>query len=127
MPLIHISHAAGKSENYVSALSNGVHNALVEAFGIPSDDYFQTLTQHVPKAGLRFPSSFLGIEHGSEMVFVQITAAEGRSIEQKKALYKAIVDQLETNAGVPRSDVLINIIETKRENWSFGNADAPFA
>jgi 4-oxalocrotonate tautomerase len=127
MPLVRISHVAGKSENYVSALSEGVHRALVKAFGIPEDDFFQILTEHVPNSALRYPKSFLGIEHGNEVVFVQITAAEGRTTEQKRALFGAIVDLLESNPGVPRADVIINLIETKRENWSFGNGEVPFA
>jgi phenylpyruvate tautomerase PptA (4-oxalocrotonate tautomerase family) len=127
MPLIRISHAAGKSEADSTALSQGVHRALVDAFGIPEDDFFQIVTEHVPAKGLLYPKSFLGIDHGDEVVFVQVTAAEGRSTDQKKALYKAIVDNIERDAGVPRQDVIINIVETKRENWSFGNGAAPFA
>ncbi len=127
MPLVRISHASGKSEGYADALSKGVHSALVQAFTIPEDDYFQILTEHLPSKELRFPKSFLGIDHGEEIVFVQITAAEGRSVEQKKALYTAIVNQLSEKPGVPKSDVIINLVETKRENWSFGNGDAPFA
>lgn len=127
MPLVRISHVTAKSEDYVSALSEGVHDALVKTFGIPEDDFFQILTEHVPNSGLRYPRSFLGIEHGNEVVFVQITAAEGRTTEQKKALFRAMADRLESNPGVPRADVIINLIETKRENWSFGNGEAPFA
>ena len=127
MPYVQISHNADKSDDYVSALSEGVHIALVDAFGIPVEDYFQVLSGHVPQKGIRHPKSFLGIDHGDEMVFVQITAAEGRSTEQKKALFKAIVDQLAKNPGVSPADVMINLVETKRENWSFGNGQAPFA
>ena len=127
MPLVRISHATDKTENYAEALSLGVHRALIDAFGIPENDYFQIITEHLPAKGLRYPKSFLGIDHGEEVVFVQITAAEGRSTEQKKALYSAIVDRLSENPGVEKSDIIINLVETKRENWSFGNGDAPFA
>jgi hypothetical protein len=29
--------------------------------------------------------------------------------------------------GVTENDVIINLVETARENWSFGNGLAPFA
>ena len=127
MPLVRISHPSGKTDEYANALSNGVHTALIQAFGIPEDDYFQIVTEHLTGKELRYPESFLEIEHGKEVVFIQITAAEGRSVDQKKALYRMIVEQLHKYADVPRSDVIINLLETKRENWSFGNGDAPFA
>jgi len=127
MPLVRIFHVAGKPDGYSDALSQGVHRAMIDTFGIPEDDFFQVVTEHVPAHGLRFPKSFLGIAHGDAVVFVQITAAEGRTTEQKKALYAGIVDRLAAEPGVPREDVIISVVETKRENWSFGNGEAPFA
>lgn len=50
-----------------------------------------------------------------------------KGAEQKKALYKALVGNLARDAGVPAADVIINLVETRRENWSFGNGEAPFA
>ena len=73
-----------------------------------------------------WPDSFLGIAHGDLVAFIQITCAEGRSVEQKKALFAAIAANL-AHAGIPENDVIINLVETARENWSFGNGLAPFA
>lgn len=61
------------------------------------------------------------------MVFVQITCAEGRTIDQKKALYARIAEKLSADARIRKEDVIINLVETRRENWSFGNGLAPFA
>lgn len=127
MPLVRISHTAIKPASYITALSQGVHRAMVETFNVPADDFFQIVTEHTAGTGLVGPQAFLGIQHKPDMVFVQITCAEGRSTEQKKALYMRIVDTLHADAGVRREDVIINLIETKRENWSFGNGIAPFA
>ena len=126
MPLVRISYADHSGAIDEKAISEGVHNALIRAFGIPEDDYFQILEPHLNGVGLVGPESFLGIEHGPFITFVQITAAEGRSTEQKRALYRQIVENLET-CGLHRADIVINLIETKRENWSFGNGEAPFA
>jgi 4-oxalocrotonate tautomerase len=127
MPLVRISHTAGKSASFGPALSAGVHRALMAAFNVPADDYFQVVTEHLPAAGIVGPKAFLGINHTEDLVVVQITCAEGRSLDQKKALYASIADHLASDAGVRREDVIINLIETKRENWSFGNGIAQFA
>jgi 4-oxalocrotonate tautomerase len=127
MPLVRISHISNKPAAYSQALSQGVHRALMDAFGVPQDDYFQIVTEHVASSGLIGPSSFLGIAHTAELVFVQITCAEGRSLEQKKMLYAQIASNLAKDASVRQEDVIINLVETKRENWSFGNGLAQFA
>jgi 4-oxalocrotonate tautomerase len=128
MPLVRISLPAGKTADHVSALSRGVHHAMVETFNVPADDFFQVVTEHAVGSGLIGPEAFLGIEHTADMVFVQITCAEGRTTDQKRALYAKIADNLSAGgAGPRRQDVIINLVETKRENWSFGNGIASFA
>jgi 4-oxalocrotonate tautomerase len=126
MPLVRISHITGKSAAQITAMSQGVHGAMVETFNVPNDDYFQIVTEHTPTSGLIGPSTFLGISHTADFVFVQITCADGRTVEQKKALYAAIAANLSREAAVRTEDVIINLVETKRENWSFGNGIASF-
>ncbi|KKJ78200.1 4-oxalocrotonate tautomerase [Kiloniella litopenaei] len=127
MPFVRIHHPSGNDPLYPTALSKGVHRALVDVFGIPQDDYFQALTSHNAGTELIGPAEFMGITHSDDLVIIQITCAEGRTTEQKKALYEAIAENVSNDAGVPRDDVIINLVETKRENWSFGNGHAPFA
>jgi len=126
MPLVRISHVEGKPAAFGAELSQGVHRAMVETFNVPADDYFQIVTDHAATSGVIGPETFLGIAHSPDLVMVQITCAEGRTSEQKKALYRAISENL-ASTGVRREDVIINLVETKRENWSFGNGEAPFA
>jgi phenylpyruvate tautomerase PptA (4-oxalocrotonate tautomerase family) len=45
----------------------------------------------------------------------------------KRALYKAIADGLHERLGVRREDVFISLVETRKENWSFGNGVAQYA
>lgn len=127
MPLVRISHVGHKSPDFGAKLSLAVHHALVETFNVPADDYFQIVTEHVPGAGLVGPAEFLGIAHTSELVFIQITCAEGRPTVLKKALYARIADNVSASGYVRREDVVINLVETKRENWSLGNGTASFA
>ncbi len=52
---------------------------------------------------------------------------DGRAVDQKKAFYKAINDGLVKAVGIRPEDVLINLIEVRPENWSFGNGLATYA
>jgi phenylpyruvate tautomerase PptA (4-oxalocrotonate tautomerase family) len=56
-----------------------------------------------------------------------MTLNEGRALEVKKAFYKAVADGLHTRVGLRREDVFINLVEVKKENWSFGNGEAQYA
>lgn len=127
MPLVRIAHAADKPAATSKALSVAVHRSLVETFGVPEDDYFQIVTDHAAGIGIVSATNFLGIEHTPDLVIVQITCAEGRTKEQKLALYRAIASKAAEAAQIRSDDVIINLIETKRENWSFGGGLAPFA
>lgn len=127
MPIVRISHVTGKTAEAVTAISHGVHRAMVETFDVADDDYFQIITEHAATTGLVGPSVFLGIRHTGDFVFVQITCAEGRPTDQKRALYGWIADYLHAGCAVRREDVIVNLVETKRENWSFENGLASFA
>ena len=58
---------------------------------------------------------------------IQITVNNTRTIEQKKALYKRIAEELAESPGLRREDVFINLVEVPKENWSFGNGIAQYA
>ena len=127
MPLVRISHSNKVNTAVRNTLSVGVHRALLTTFDVPEDDYFQVITEHTEQDGLLGPHQFLGIAHTNNLVFVQITCSPGRSIEKKRALYSAIAKNLSTDTGVRVEDIIINLVETARENWSFGNGIASYA
>ncbi|MDM0078885.1 tautomerase family protein [Variovorax sp. J2P1-59] len=52
---------------------------------------------------------------------------EGRTIEQKRAFYKAIATGLNERLQMRLGDVFINLVEVRKENWSFGNGEAQYA
>ncbi len=45
----------------------------------------------------------------------------------KKAFYAAVADGLHERVGLRREDVVIGLVEVKKENWSFGNGEAQYA
>jgi 4-oxalocrotonate tautomerase len=60
-------------------------------------------------------------------VFIQITLNTGRTVDQKRAFYKAIADRLHERLSLRREDVFIGLVEVSKENWSFGNGEAQYA
>jgi 4-oxalocrotonate tautomerase len=98
---------------------------MVKAIGIPEGDRFQVITEH--GSDLIYDPDYLNIHRTDGIVMIQITLASGRTVEQKKALFKTIADLLHSEHGVRQEDVLINLVETSRENWSFGNGIAQYA
>jgi 4-oxalocrotonate tautomerase len=115
----------GKSAQYRRALADGVHQAMVEAIDAPAQDRFQVITEHSAN-DLIYDPSYLGIERGDEIVMVQITLSAGRKPPQKRKLYQRIVENFQKNPGVRPQDVVINLVETAWENWSFGNGEAQY-
>ena len=126
MPLVRVDVLEGRSPEELSAIGDGVHRALVEAIGIPPPDRFQVLARH-PEGGLVFDRHYLGIARTDGVVLIQITMSLGRSLEQKKNHYQAIVRHLAEKPGVRPEDVFVNLVEVAKENWSFGNGIAQYA
>ena len=48
-------------------------------------------------------------------------------VEMKKAFFKRIADDLHNQLKVRREDVIINIVEVAKDNWSFGGGVAQYA
>ena len=124
MPLARIDLIKGKPESYRQAIGEAVYQALL-SIGVPENDRFQVVTEHDP-ANFIFAKSYLGVEHTSDLVMIQITFNEGRTTAQKQALFAAIANNIQTATGLPISDVFVNLVEVKRENWSFGNGIAQY-
>lgn len=119
MPLVRITLAEGKSADYRRAIADGVHRALVSAAAVPADDRFQVVEQ-VPADALVWDPAYLGQQRTKDVVFVQVFLNVGRTTEVKKTLYAAIANELAAAPGVRREDVLVNLVEVAKENWSFG-------
>jgi 4-oxalocrotonate tautomerase len=125
MPLVRIDLRKGKDAAYRRDVGHAVYDALVSV-GVPKNDRFQVVGEHEIDDFL-FDPDYLGIHRSDDLVMIQITWNEGRTVEQKKALYKAIADRLAAKPGIRPEDVLINLVEVKKENWSFGNGIAQYA
>lgn len=125
MPFVRIDLRKGKSAEYRQHVGQVVYDALL-GVGVPENDRFQAIQEHEAD-GLVFDPGYLGIARTDDFIAIQITWNEGRSTEQKRALYRAIADGLHAAVGLRREDVFINLVEVKKENWSFGNGEAQYA
>ncbi|UUP16571.1 tautomerase family protein [Nitratireductor thuwali] len=126
MPLCHISLRAGKSEAYRQAIFDGLYRALRDTFDVPEDDQFMTITEH-EGANFRYGASYLGIARSDDLVVIQITANNTRTLEQKKALFRRIAELLGETPGIRPEDVFVSLVEVKKENWSLGHGLAQYA
>ena len=126
MPLIHIAMRAGKPAAYRQAIFDMLYRAMRETFNVPEDDQFMTLTEH-DAANFRYSPSYLGVARSDDVVFIQITANNTRTLEQKKALFQRIAQLLGESPGLRPEDVFVNLVEVAKENWSFGHGLAQYA
>ena len=95
------------------------------AVGVPANDRFEVVSEH-DAGNFLFDPNYLGIDRSDDLVIIQITWNEGRTVDQKKSLYKAIADGLGKAPGIRSEDVFINLVEVKKENWSYGNGEAQY-
>lgn len=126
MPLVRISLLRGKREGFGRQVGGVVYRAMREALNVPDKDNFQLISEHTPES-LVYDPSYLDIERSDGFIAIQITLNEGRSLEMKKAFYRRVAEDLRLELDVRPQDVFINLVEVKKENWSFGNGIAQYA
>jgi 4-oxalocrotonate tautomerase len=126
MPLIRVDLRRGKPAAYRKAILDGIYQAMLSAFEVPVDDRFMVISEH-DEPNFSYSKSYLGISHTDDLVMIQITANNTRTVAQKKAFYRQIVENLKADPGVRPEDVIINLVEVAKENWSFGNGIASYA
>ena len=123
MPFVRISLPKKLSLETKNNISEAVHKSLIEEFNIPVDDYFHVI-EELETYQIKYPKSYLGISHSEEIVYVQITAGQGRTLEQKRKLYHQIATRISNSTEITINNVIIVLLENNGlENWSFGNGE----
>lgn len=121
MPMSRVSLLKGKSPEYLQALSDALHQALVDAYEVPLKDRFQIIQQHDANE-LVFDRDYLshqGKPRSDDFVLIQITAGRERSAATKQAFYQRLVSLLAESPGLRAEDVMVIINTTAAEDWSF--------
>lgn len=126
MPLVRIDLARGKTEHYRRSVGEIVYEAMIATLNVPADDRFQIIAEH-SNSDFIIDRTYLGVARTDDVIVIQVTLNAGRTIELKRAFYKAVADGLHERLQLRREDVFINLVETAKENWSFGNGEAQYA
>lgn len=127
MPLVRIDVAAHTPSDTVATIGDVIYEAMLSTANVPEHDRFQIVHRHASQELIYPAAGYLGVTYTPDIVFIQITWNEGRSIDVKKAFYKAVAQGIHDRTGLRQEDIWINLVEVKRENWSFGNGDMQYA
>lgn len=123
MPFCRISLQRGQRPEYLKALSDSLHQALVETFDVPAEDRFQVIHQHA-LGELIFDPHYLGGPRSGNFILITVTAGRRRSRESKQAFYRKLADLLADAPGIRPQDVMVVINTTEAEDWSFSDGIA---
>ena len=125
MPLVYVTLAEGTtSQDQRAQIGDGIYRALIDVANVPEDDRFQVINE-VRSANLIYSPDYMGFDRSPSVVFIQIFFNAGRSVDVKQALYARIAENLGT-AGVRGDDIVINLVEVPKENWSFGRGELSY-
>ena len=120
MPFQRIDVSTARPPEVRKRLADAVHRALVETISVPAEDRFQVVTAHPPGG-----TDDDGAHGGADPVLVQVTLSRGRTTTQKQALFRRMAELVQ-EAGVPANELVVNLVEVGREDWSFGNGIAQY-
>jgi hypothetical protein len=124
MPLLRFDLIEGRSAGELKALLDAAHRAMLAAFKVPARDRYQIVTEH--KAGhMIVEDTGLGIPRTDRVVFLQVTSRP-RGRAAKEAFYRLLAEELEKSCGLAPSDLVVSIVESTDEDWSFGHGRAQF-
>lgn len=126
MPLVRISLMKGRPAGFGRKVGAIVYETMMATINVQAHDNFQIITEHDPE-GLVYDPEYLNLARTDEVVFIQITLNEGRSVEMKKTFYRTLAERLNRELGLRKEDIFIGLVEVKKENWSFGNGIGQYA
>jgi hypothetical protein len=114
----------GRSPDQIKALLDATHRALIAAFKIPARDRYQIVHEHPPSQFVAEDTG-LGITRTRSCVVIQVTTRP-RGLKAKEIFYQLLCRELQATCGLSPSDVVVSIVTTTDEDWSFGNGRAQF-
>lgn len=119
MPFVNIYLRAGKPAAYVQALSEAVHQAMVQTIDCPPEVRFHTVHELQPHQLIVHPS-YKGVQRSEAVVMLHMILKTGRTTAQKQALYTRIATLLFERCGLRSDDIVAVITENQADDWYFG-------
>lgn len=125
MPLVRISVHQTVPDESLKTIADAVYEAMRETIGIPEGDRFMVATPHIPEE-LFIDPHFMGMNRTEQFILVHIFLSQGRSVEQKQALFKSIAVKLQQALDISTDDVMTVLTENTYVDWSFGKGEAQY-
>jgi phenylpyruvate tautomerase PptA (4-oxalocrotonate tautomerase family) len=120
MPIVRVSLLRGRPPEYLSAVSNAIHETLMDVYGLDPGDKFQMIHQHDP-GELIFDQNFGGGPRSNDFMFINITGGIERTVAMKQKFFKRLVHLLQERAGVRPEDVYILLQTVSPSDISFAS------
>src|SRR6185503_17657886 len=98
MPLVRIDVEKGRTPEELRKLADTVQDVMLDVFAAPPRDRYQIITEH-PEGHIIAEDTGLGLERSQGIVIIQIFQ-QGRSNEQKIAMYAELAKRLEAECEV---------------------------
>jgi phenylpyruvate tautomerase PptA (4-oxalocrotonate tautomerase family) len=92
-------------------LSDAIHSAVVEALAYPPEKRFHRFV------GLSNEDFIYPPDRSDRYIILEISLFEGRSVEAKKSLIRALYLHIVKATGITAQDIEITLFETPRHNW----------
>jgi phenylpyruvate tautomerase PptA (4-oxalocrotonate tautomerase family) len=127
MPLARIDVNKDAPPERIKVVSEAIYSAMIDIAKVPLHDKFQVVTRHAADEIIYPNEGYLGLTYTSDLILIQITWIGGRSIEVKKKFYQRIADEVHERAHVRKEDIWISLVDSAREDWSFGNGEMQYA
>ena len=126
MPVFHFHVPHGFSVAKKINMADAANRALHEGWGVPKGDRFITITEH-KEGELHIDPTFMDMERSKDAIILEVLIGAHRPLDQKKTLFKFLVQYLAEMASVRPEDVFIAAIPVPNENFSFGKGEAQLA
>ena len=127
MPLVRIDLNKDAPAERVRIVSQAVYGAMTEIANVPINDKFQVVTRHSADEIIYPEEGYLGVQYSPDLIIIQVTWVGGRSTDVKKKFYRHIADEIHAKQGVRKQDIWISLVDSGREDWSFGNGEMQYA
>jgi phenylpyruvate tautomerase PptA (4-oxalocrotonate tautomerase family) len=124
MPLVRIDVHKGRTPAELRKLADTIQDVMLDVFAAPPRDRYQIITEH-DKGHIIAEDTGLGLVRSDGIVIIQIFQ-QGRSNEQKVAVYAELAKRLEAECGVRPEDLIVSVVANRHADWSFGLGQAQF-
>ena len=124
MPLVRVDVLKGRTPAELRKLADTIQDVMLDVFAAPPRDRYQIITEH-DDGHIIAEDTGLGLLRSDGIVIIQIVQ-QGRSNEQKVAVYAELAKRLEAECGVRPEDLIVSVVANRHADWSFGLGEAQF-